>query len=108
MVKEQVNQMTIGEGKFSHTGFWKIKKKFSPRPLDPPMAKKDENGHLINSPNLLKELYIDTYKHRLRQRIMQPEIMDIFFLKNELWNSRLEELLAKKSAPWKMDELKKV
>ena len=45
MVKEQVNQMTIGEGKFSHTGFWKIKKKFSPRPLDPPMAKKDENGH---------------------------------------------------------------
>ena len=34
--------------------------------------------------------------------------MDIFFLKNELWNSRLKELLANKSAPWKMDELEKV
>ena len=81
MVKEQVSQMTIGEGNFSHIGFWQIKKKFSPRPLDPHMAKKDEHGHLITSPNLLKELYIKTYKHRLRQRTMQPEIMDIFFLK---------------------------
>ena len=44
------------------------KQKFLPRPLDPPMAKIDESGLLITSPNLIKELYLKTYKHRLRSR----------------------------------------
>ena len=108
IIREHVNEMRTLEGNFSHTGFWKIKKKFSPRALDPPMAKKDENGLLITSPNLLKDLYLRTYKHRLRQRSMKPELMDIFYLKEELWESRMKELLDKKSPPWKMNELEKV
>ena len=108
IIKEQVNEMRLDEGKFSNNGFWKIKQKFSPTALDPPMAKKDENGLLVTSPNLLKDLYLRTYKHRLRQRTMQPDLMDIFYLKEELWQSRMEELLQVKSPPWKMNELDKV
>ena len=39
---------------------------------------------------------------------MKPELMDMFFLKSELWKSRLEELMQNKSEPWKLKELNKV
>ena len=39
---------------------------------------------------------------------MQPDLMDIFYRKEELWQSRMEELLRVKSPPWKMNELDKV
>ena len=107
MIKDQLNEVQI-EGKFAHVGFWKIKQKFCPKVPDPPMAKKDENGILITSPNLLKELYLRTYKHRLRQRQMKPEMLDIYFLKSELWECRLNELKSVKSEAWTQDDLEKV
>ena len=39
---------------------------------------------------------------------MKQELMDIFYLKTELWESRLEELISNKSAPWNEEELEKV
>ena len=108
IIKEQVNEMRLADGKFSHAGFWKIKQKFSPRAMDPPTAKKDEDGMLVTSPNLLKDLYLRTYKHRLRPRIIKNGLEDIFYLKTALWNSRLEELLSNKSKPWNMQDLEKV
>ena len=108
IIKEKVSEMKLADGVFSQVGFWKIRQKFCPQARDPPMAKKDENGLLITSPNLLKDLYLRTYKHRLRQRDIKPELMDILFLKTELWESRLDELLLKKSSPWSSDDLDKV
>ena len=108
VIKEHFDTMKLSEGKFSQNGLWKLKQKFLPRPLDPPMAKMDENGLLITSPNLIKELYLQTYKHRLRSRQIKDDLWDIFFLKLELWNSRHDELLNKKSEPWKLEELEKV
>ena len=108
IIKEQVQGMETLDGTFSQTGFWKVKKKLCPQTGDPPMAKFDENGMLVTSPRLLKDLYLRTYQHRLRQRIMKPEYQDIYFLKMELWESRLEELMNNKSAPWTEENLLKV
>ena len=41
-VKEMLGNVETLEGKFSHTGFWKIKQKLSPIISDPPMAKHDQ------------------------------------------------------------------
>ena len=71
-----------------------------PKAADPPIAKRDESGMLVTAPNLLKSLYLRTYQQRLRQREMKPELMDVFFLKKELWESRLEELAKNKTEPW--------
>ena len=70
------------------------------------MAKRDENETLITSPELLRSLYLRTYKHRLRNREMKEDLMDIFFLKEELWISRLEELKKVKTVPWDIFELR--
>ena len=108
VIKEHIESIKVSEEKFSQTGFWKLKQKFSPRSLDPPMAKIDENGLIVTSPMLLKALYLKTYQHRLRARKIKDDLLDIFFLKQELWESRLNELLKKKTEPWKINELEKV
>ena len=59
---------------------------------DPPMTKYDTNGNLITSHAALKNLYLTTYQNRLRHREMKPEYLDIYFLKAELWRSRLENM----------------
>ena len=56
------------------------------------MAKKDGNGNLVTSPEPLKTLYLKTYQTRLQNREMKNELLDVFFLKEELWSSRMEEL----------------
>ena len=71
------------------------------------MAKKDREGNLITSPDLLKNLYLQTYQNRLRNRDMKEELMDAFFLKEELWISRMEELRNLKSVPWSKSQLRK-
>ena len=87
---------------------WKLKRKLFPQETDPPMAKKDAYGNLITSPILLKKLYADTYRNRLRQRQIEPKFNDIFLLKTELWKMRVINMMEKKTQMWEMDQLNKV
>ena len=84
VVKDHLERLETLEGTFSNLGFWKLKQKLCPLAEDPPMAKKDHLGNIITSPEAIKKLYIDTYKNRLRNRIMKPELMDLYFLKTEI------------------------
>ena len=72
IVKEYVNSIDNLDGKLSHNGLWKLKRKLCPRAKDPPMAKKDNDGNIITAPSLIRKLYIETYCHRLRQRKIRP------------------------------------
>ena len=92
-------------GKFSQNGVWKLKKKLCLKSRDPPMAKKDIEGNLVTNPQLLKELYMDTYKHRLRHRKMNEEYVDILNMKESLWKLRMDRLVRKKSDSWNMEDL---
>ena len=69
------------------------------------MAKHDQSGNIITAPEAIKNLYIETYKERLRNRSMKDDLMDIYFLKSELWANRNEELRNTKSTPWKTEDL---
>ena len=104
-VRECIEEMETEEGTFENIGFWKIKKKLSPARSDPPMGKYDFDGNLVTSPEGIKNLYIETYKTRLKNREMKPELLDLYWLKTELWLSRLEYLKEKRTAPWNMNDL---
>ena len=58
IVKEYINEVKNEQGNFSQLKLWKLKQKLCPKPSDPPMAKKDSEGNLITSPDLLKNLYL--------------------------------------------------
>ena len=105
-VREYIGEMKTEEGSFSQLKIWKLKQKLCPNVIDPPMAKKNEDGSLITAPELLKSLYLRTYQKRLENRIMKKELMDVYFLKEELWKSRMIELRRKKTEPWDKKKLK--
>ena len=105
VVKEYVKSVETDEGHFSQLKLWKLKQKLCPKIGDPPMAKKDENGTLITSPELLKSLYLRTYQSRLINRQMKRELFDVYFLKQKLWFSRLIELRKKRTKPWNRIDL---
>ena len=107
-VKEVLENVEDEEGKFNHTGFWKIKQKLLPINQDPPMAKKDCNGNLVTAPSSLKQLYLETYQERLKQREIKEEYQDILCLKSELWISRLSSLRNAKTSPWNEKHLDNV
>ena len=48
------------------------------------MAKKNAAGNLVTNPTQLKQLYLDTYKYRLRHRKIEAKYEDVLILKNEL------------------------
>ena len=102
IVKYYVKNLDSESGNFSQLGLWKLKQELCQTQVDPPTAKRDAHGILITSPNLLRKLYQETYTDRLRNRDMKPGLMDLFFNKSELWDSRLEELRASPSKLWKM------
>ena len=80
--------------------------------LNTPFSKKkiikDKIGNIITAPETIKNLYVDTYKDRLRNRSMKPELMDIFHLKSELWETRNENLKNIKSEPWEAKDIETV
>ena len=72
------------------------------------MAKKDSNGNIITSTSQLKDLYLQTYKHRLRHRPIENGYINIMLLKEELWERRLKSLRKNISPPWTMKNLEDV
>ena len=103
--KEYVESVETLDGNFSQLGFWKLKQKIWPSASDPPMAKHDRAGNIVTAPQVLKKLYLETYVDRLKHREMKPELMDVYFLKKELWMSRLNNIQMIKTPPWNHDKL---
>ena len=91
-VIEYLQEVQKEDGNCSQLKLWNLKQRLCPKVPDPPMAKRDENGTLVTAPELLKSLYLRTYKKRLRNRKIDDSLIDVLFLKEELWRSRLEEL----------------
>ena len=53
---------------------WNLKKKLCGKRPEAPTAKRDKSGKLVTSHSELKKLFEDTYKNRLRNRIIKPEL----------------------------------
>ena len=66
------------QGDVSHQGIWRIKKKYFPK-NEPslPAGKRNFKQQLITNPGELKDLYLDTFKYRLRHRPVQPGLEEL-------------------------------
>ena len=89
IVKEHLAELSNNEDQVCRLNMWRLRQRLCPRNIDPPMAKKDANGQLVSEPVKLKQLYVSTYKKRLRHRDIRPEYKQIESLKNYLFNIRL-------------------
>ena len=105
IIKEQVGHLDTLSGNFCQSGMWKVKRKIYPTLTEPPTAKLDEAGNLITEVEPLKNLYLRTYVHRLRQRQMKDDMLELQSLKTDLWKGRFEHSKSRKSEPWTLKDL---
>ena len=70
IVMENFDEMNGDNGGLNHQGVWKNKRKLLPK-IKPnlPVGKKNLKKQLITNPEELKELYLNTFKYRLRRRL---------------------------------------
>ena len=99
-------EISENNGNLSHQGVWKAKRKYFPK-IKPslPVGKKNLKKQLITNPEELKELYLDTFKFRLRQRPAQPGFESQLKLQKELFDLRLNLAKKRKTPLWKMIDL---
>jgi hypothetical protein len=83
----------------------KLKQKYPKCAPSVPVGKKDRAGNLISNHAGLKDLYLQTYIHRLRNRPMKTEFSDMKKLKDQLFELRLRLANSNKSGSWTMDDL---
>ena len=87
---------------------WSFLKKIFPK-ITPgvPTGKKDRNGKIITNHLGLKKLYLETYLHRLRNRPIKPDFEELKYLKDNLFDMRLENSRKRKSRPgiWLSSEI---
>ena len=85
-----------------------LKKKIPKITHGVPTGKKDRNGKIITNHLGLKKLYLETYLHRLRNRPIKPDFEELKYLKDNLFDMKLENSRKRKSKPWEMADLEKV
>ena len=105
LIKEHVEHLIDDTENLNSLKMWKLKKKLCPVKSEPPIAKKNRNGEIVDKPALLKKLYENTYKERLQHRSMKPELLNMFNLKMQLFNMRLEVAKNVKSQHWTKENL---
>ena len=71
-------------------------------------AKYDARGHLVSSGDKLKDLYLHTYKERLKHRDIKEGLEEHQKLREELFDLRREEVKDNLKTPWTMEQLVKV
>ena len=108
IVHENVKHLADDTENLNAIKMWKLRKKVCPKKTNPPVAKMDEVGDIISEPSKLKKLYETTYKKRLEHRQIKPELTNLFQLKMELFNLRMEVTRNIKSKSWSEADLLKV
>ena len=68
----------------------------------------DLSGNLITNQDDLKQLYVETYRLRLRHRTMKPSIAYLRNLEEHLFEERIQLSKLRKSANWTHEDLMKV
>ena len=105
-VSDNFKGMDGNEGNLNHQGIWKIKKKYFPRKNPSlPAGKKNLKKQLITNPAELKELYLQTFKYRLRHRPAQPGFESLLDDQEELFKLRLELSKENVTPEWSMSDL---
>ena len=90
-------------------GIWKIKNNFFQKnPVTLPTGKKNKSGQIITNQQELKEVYLDHFKHRMRDRPILPELETYKKQIENEFKLILEETAVRKTKNWDTAQLDRV
>ena len=109
MIIEQVGSMVDTSSNLSRIKMWKIKQRVCPKQdVTYAVAKSNKNGEMVTNKTELKNLYVETYRERLKHREMKPAYAQLMDLKENLFNVRIKLSKMRKTEHWKQSDLLKV
>ena len=107
-VVDNFKNLSNPTGSFHAQGMWKLKRKVFPKNKESlPFAKRDCDGRIITSQSMLKDLYLDTFVHRLRHRPSKDDFYYLKSLKEVLCRIRISYVQKIKTKPWTASQLSK-
>ena len=71
------------------------------------MGKINKEGKMTTSQEGLKELYLETFLWRLRDRPIRPEHVDLQLIKSKMFETILKTCTQKRTEPWTLKQLEK-
>ena len=90
-------------------GCWSLVKKVRPKYLPTvPVGKINKEGKITTNQEGLKELYLETFLLRLRDRPIRPDLVDLQLIKNKMFETILKTCTKKRADPWTLKQLEKV
>ena len=100
-IKDNFQCLSGDNDQLNCNGMWSLMKKVFPKNTLPlPVGKKNRRGQIITNPEKLKDLYLETYVHRLRPRPIKKEYSQLKTFKETLFDLRLNLCKLRKSEPW--------
>ena len=108
IINEEIDGIKCDEGGINSGKLWKLKKKMAPKAKEPPSAKLDTDGNYVITEEAYKKLHVDTFKHRLRNRDIQPKYKKLHEYNMELFQLNRKLAKNKKTPPWTVAKVKKV
>ena len=104
-IEKEAAKIDTETGGFNSGSMWKLKKEMFPQSRDPPNAMLDRNGVLQTDEDSIKQASIETYKYRLRNREIKPELKELQKLKEDLFRERIKQSKQNKTPDWTMSDL---
>ena len=100
IIKNHTRNVCTIEGTFSSNAMWKLKKKIFKKAYELPTAKKNAEGMLITNPEMIRNMYVQTYQERLAHKNIKPYLSNLEMIKDELFTLRMSKSILSKSKDW--------
>ena len=88
-IKKEAKSMSAEEGGFNPGKLWNLKKKLSPRHIDPPTAMTDSNGKLLTNNEDIKAEAMKHYRKVFENKPIDDELKDHQTNRERLCQERL-------------------
>ena len=108
IIQAELKGMNCEDGGWNPGFLWKLKKKLSPRPVDPPTAMENSDGILLTEPKEIQNEALLYYKNLFNDVPMDEEHVELQTAQEKLCKMRLEQCSAQKTDPWSLEELETV
>ena len=104
-VLEATKEFDCQEGGKSSGKLWELKKKMCPRSRDPPTAMKDKDGIIVTNVEKIKEMAVNAYEERLKNRPIKEGLEEMKELKEKLAEKVMKVAKTNKTPKWTMKEI---
>ena len=104
-IREELKGINAEDGGWNSGHLWKLRKKVSPRPTDPPTAMESKDGVILTDPIEIQKEALKYYENLFEDLPIEEDYADMQIWKEKLCKMRLKLCAQEKTDPWTLEDL---